>query len=148
MERIAAEQERIAAASHREGLSSRELVETLVREMAEIMLGHAASLRVFMHRSAIDPEIWRRGSERSHVLANVFETSLLEHADELSHPDPELAIDVTYRFVYAALARRITHGPQLRVRRARPPTRTSCASSRTAAANYLLTGPVSSELER
>ena len=69
MERIAAEQERIAAASRREGLSSRELVETLVREMAEIMLGHAASLRVFMHRSAIDPEIWRRGSERSHVLA-------------------------------------------------------------------------------
>ena len=50
MERIAAEQERISAASHREGLSSRELVETLVREMAEIMLGHAASLRVFMHR--------------------------------------------------------------------------------------------------
>ena len=45
------------------------------------------------------------------MLANVFETSLLEHADELSHPDPELAIDVTYRFVYAALARRITHGP-------------------------------------
>ena len=137
MERIAAEQERIAAASRREGLSSRELVETLVREMAEIMLGHAASLRVFMHRSAIDPEIWRRGSERSHVLANVFETSLLEHADELSHPDPELAIDVTYRFVYAALARRITHGPHFE-----SPRETSdeelVRELATAAADYLL----------
>ena len=116
--------------------------------MAEIMLGHAASLRVFMHRSAIDPEIWRRGSERSHVLANVFETSLLEHADELSHPDPELAIDVTYRFVYAALARRITHGPHFE-----SPRETSdedlVRELATAAANYLfLTGPVSSELER
>jgi AcrR family transcriptional regulator len=144
MERIAAEQERIA--SPHEGLSSRELVETLVREMAEIMLGHAASLRVFMHRSAIDPEIWRRGSERSHVLANVFETSLLEHADELAHPDPELAIDVTYRFVYAALARRITHGPSFE-----SPRETSdedlVRELATAAANYLLTGPVSSELE-
>jgi AcrR family transcriptional regulator len=147
MERIAAEQERIAAASHREGLSGRELVETLVREMAEIMLAHAASLRVFMHRSAIDPEIWRRGSERSHVLANVFESSLLEHADELAHPDPELAIDVTYRFVYAALARRITHGPHFE-----SPHETSddalVRELATAAANYLLTGPVSSELER
>ena len=137
MERIAAEQERISAASHREGLSSRELVETLVREMAQIMLDHAASLRVFMHRSAIDPEIWRRGSERSHVLANVFETSLLEHADELSHPDPELAIDVTYRFVYAALARRITHGPSFE-----SPRETSddelVRELATAAADYLL----------
>jgi len=137
MERMAAEQQRIAAASHREGLSSRELVETLVREMAEIMLGHAASLRVFMHRSAVDPEIWRRGSERSHVLANVFETALREHADELSHPNPELAIDVTYRFVYAALARRITHGPSFE-----SPRETSdqelVAELARAAADYLL----------
>jgi AcrR family transcriptional regulator len=137
MERIAAEQERIAAASHREGLSSRELVETLVREMAEIMLGHAASLRVFMHRSAVDPEIWRRGSERSHALAQVFESALLEHAGELSHPAPELAIDVTYRFVYAALARRITHGPRFE-----SPRETSdeelVRELATAAADYLL----------
>jgi AcrR family transcriptional regulator len=118
MERIAAEQQRIAAASQREGLSSRELIETLVSELAQIMLGHAASLRVFMHRSAIDPEIWRRGSERSHTLAQVFESALLEHSAELSHPDPELAIDVTYRFVYASLARRITHGPSFESPRA------------------------------
>src|SRR3954466_11107995 len=37
MERIGAEREGFAAPPHREGLTSRELVETLVREMAEIM---------------------------------------------------------------------------------------------------------------
>jgi len=112
MERIAEANARFEETSHREGLSSRQLVVRLVEEMAQNMLSHAAILRVFMHRATVDPEIWRRGSERSKLLAVAFETALLEHRHELTHPDPELAIDVAYRFIYAALARRITHGPR------------------------------------
>jgi AcrR family transcriptional regulator len=118
MDRINAANEGLRATSRREGLTPRELVETLVREMAETMLTNAATLRVFMHRAVVDPEIWRRGSERSHVLARAFETALVEHRDEFRHPDPELAIDVAYRFVYSALARRITHGPEFESARA------------------------------
>jgi len=110
MERMGAENERMQRAADREGLEPRELVEALVFEAASIMLGNAGLLRVFMHRAVVDGEIWRRGSERSHELARAFERSLLEHREVVAHPDPELAIDVAYRLVYSALARRITHG--------------------------------------
>jgi AcrR family transcriptional regulator len=118
MERIGRENERIRAASERAGLSARELIETLVREAAAIMLGNAAVLRVFMHRAVIDEEIWRRGSERSHELARAFERALLDHREVVTHPDPELAIDVAYRLVYSSLARRVTHGSQFESSRA------------------------------
>lgn len=110
MERIASRQQRIEADSHREDLTGRELVKTLVRDMAELMLSESATLRVFMQRAPSDDVIWQRGAQRSHLLADVFETALLEHRDELARPSPELAIDVAYRFVYCTLARRITHG--------------------------------------
>lgn len=110
MERMTAENLRLQATSRREGLRGRELVVALVEEMAESVLRNAATLRVFMHRAVVDPEVWRRGSTNLRRLADVFETSLLDHRDELAHPDPELAIDVAFRFVYDTLARRISHG--------------------------------------
>ena len=67
-------------------------------------------LRVFMYRAIVDEEIWRRGSERSTELSQAFETALLEHRQELNHPDPELAIDIAFRFIYNTLVRRVTHG--------------------------------------
>jgi len=137
MERIARRQQRIEADSQREGISGRALVETLVRDMAELMLAESATLRVFMQRAASDPVIWQRGAERSHVLADVFETALLEHRDELAHPDPEVAIDVAYRFVYCTLARRITHGPRFESERELSDERLVTELA-TAAADYLL----------
>jgi AcrR family transcriptional regulator len=137
MERIAARQQRIEADAQREGLAGRALVETLVRDMAELMLSESATLRVFMQRAATDPVIWERGAERSHVLARVFETAMLEHRDELAHPDPELAIDVAYRFVYCTLARRITHGPRFESERELSDERL-VQELATAAADYLL----------
>jgi len=137
MERIGERQQQIEADSHREGLTGRELVETLVRDMAELMLSERAILRVFMLRAASDDVIWRRGAERSHILADVFETALLEHRDELAHPHPELAIDVAYRFVYCTLARRITHGDDFESPRALSDEQL-IAELAAAAADYLL----------
>ena len=137
MERIADRQQQIEADSHREGLTGRELVETLVRDMADLMLTESATLRVFMQRASTDAVIWERGAQRSQVLAGVFETALLEHRDEFSHPDPEVAIDVAYRFVYCTLARRITHGPHFESERELADERL-VAELATAAADYLL----------
>jgi len=111
MEQILAEEDRISDASDLDSLAPRELVQTLVIEMANIMLGNADVLAVFMRRAAVDPEIWRRGAETSHIFANVFHETLLRHRDKLTHPEPKLAVDIAYRFVYCTLARRITHGP-------------------------------------
>ena len=138
MERIASRQQRIEADSHREGLTGRELVETLVRDMAELMLSESATLRVFMQRAATDEVIWERGARALAASSRgVFETALLEHRDELAHPDPELAIDVAYRFVYCTLARRITHGPRFESERELADERL-VAELATAAADYLL----------
>jgi AcrR family transcriptional regulator len=139
MERLAAENARLEQASDRAGLGPRELIETLVREMAQTMLGNASVLRVFMHRSVVDAEIRRRGAERSHEVARAFEGALLAHRAELRHADPELAVDVAYRFVYCALARRITHGP--RFESERELSDDACVRElATAAADYLLSG--------
>jgi hypothetical protein len=58
----------------------------------------------------VDRDLWKRGSAGLRHLSRTFESALLEHRDELAHPDPELAIDIAFRFVYDTLARRISHG--------------------------------------
>jgi AcrR family transcriptional regulator len=107
----------ITQVAKREGLRPRELVEALVTELAELMLGSAATLRVFMRRAPVEPEILSRGAAHSQALAQVFEEALLEHRKEFGHREPALAVDIAYRIVYCTIARRITHGPQFESRR-------------------------------
>ena len=108
--RMAEENRRIEETSHREDLYGRSLVEALVTDMAQGVLNNAATLRVFMHRAVVDQEFWERGSQGLRALARTFEGALHEHREEIQHPDPELAIDIAFRFVYDALARRVSHG--------------------------------------
>jgi AcrR family transcriptional regulator len=95
-----------------EGLTPRQLVETLVHDMAHIMLDNAPVLRVFMRQAPMNPEIWRRGAGNSESAARSFRSAFLAHREQLRHPDPELGVDVAYRMVYCTIARRLTHGPQ------------------------------------
>ena len=108
--RMAEENRQIETTSQRVDLHGRALVEALVEEMAEVVLRNAATLRVFMHRAVVDQNFWERGSQGLRSLSAVFENALHEHADEIRHPDPDLAIDIAFRFVYDTLARRISHG--------------------------------------
>lgn len=110
MAKVSADNERLRETAQLEGLEGRELIIALVDLMARSTLEHADILRVFMFSALTDREIWRRGSERSTMLSQAFEEALLDHKDELNHPDPELAIDVAFRFVYNTLVRRVTHG--------------------------------------
>jgi AcrR family transcriptional regulator len=117
MARVSAANERLRETAQLEGLEGRELIIALVELMARSTLEHADILRVFMYRALVDPEIWRRGSERSTALSSAFEEALLAHKDELNHPDPELAIDVAYRFIYNTLVRRVSHGEKFESQR-------------------------------
>jgi AcrR family transcriptional regulator len=110
MERMNLESLSLQDTARREDVAGRELVVALVQELADNVLGNAATLRVFMHRAVVDRDLWKRGSAGLRHLSRTFESALLEHRDELAHPNPELAIDIAFRFVYDTLARRISHG--------------------------------------
>jgi AcrR family transcriptional regulator len=117
MAKVSAANERLRDTARLDELKGRELIIALVELMARSTLEHADILRVFMYRALVDPEIWRRGSERSSALAGAFEQALLEHRDELNHPDPELAIDVAFRMAYNTLVRRVSHGDRFESQR-------------------------------
>jgi hypothetical protein len=89
----------------------------VVGELAGQMLAHGSDLRVFMRQAAVNAEIRQRGSEQSQASAEVFRLAVLEHPEDVGHPDPELAIDVAFRMMYCTIARRITHGPHFESRR-------------------------------
>lgn len=131
------EQDQLKRDSLREDLTPRERIETIVTDMAENMLGHGDVLRVFMRQGPISPEIWERGAEKSQDTSKVFARAVLEHREDISHPEPELAVDVAWRMVYCTIARRITHGSKFESLRAVSDKRLVRELAR-AVADYLL----------
>ena len=131
------EEHEFARNAERADLAPRERVEATVIEMAETMLAHGDVLRVFMRQAPIDPAIWARGADKSQATAKAFEASILRHRADLRHPEPELAVDIAFRMIYCAIARRITHGPKFESRRAVSDKRLVRELAR-AVADYLL----------
>jgi AcrR family transcriptional regulator len=88
-----------------------ELIRAAVRIFAEVSYAHGPLLRAMIQRSTLDQAVLARGSRTSSELAVQFETLLMTRRGDIVHPQPELAADVCFRLVYAAVTRRITHGP-------------------------------------
>lgn len=101
--------EPLEQAAHRPG-TTREQIEAIVIEMGRQTLAHGDVLRVFMRQAPLEPWIMERAAVKSQATCAVFTRAILEHRDEIRHPDPELAVDVAWRVVYNTTARRITHG--------------------------------------
>lgn len=130
------EQDAVAGDGARD-LPPREWVEAIVTDMATQMLGHADTLRVFMRQAPLHAEIWERGAAKSKETAEIFARALLERRDVISHPDPELAVDMAWRIAYNEVARWITHGPTFESAR-RLDERTMVRELARAIADYLL----------
>jgi len=64
-----------------------------------------------MHLGAVDEVISRRGSEMSTDLAKQFESTVLAHRREITHSNPETAVDVAFRMAYCTFARQVMYGP-------------------------------------
>jgi AcrR family transcriptional regulator len=111
MESIQPEHASVAASDGRRAAGARGAIVTAVGTVARIFRGNEQLLRAFMHLGAVDDEIARRGSESSTDLARQFEASVLEHRDEIKHPDPETAVDVAFRMAYCTFARQVMYGP-------------------------------------
>jgi AcrR family transcriptional regulator len=112
MQSMAEQEAQFERDSVRDGLTPSELVQSLVRDLANVMLTNAPMLRVFMRQAAVNAVLWERGAESSHETARLFQAAFAQHRDVLGHPDPDLAVDIAYRMVYCTISRRITHGPR------------------------------------
>jgi AcrR family transcriptional regulator len=111
MEALQAEHEAVADADGTPDKPAGEVIVAAVRTVAGIFRGNEPLLRAFMHLGAVDDEISRRGSEVSIDLAQQFAATILAHRKELTHPDPETAVDVAYRIAYCTFARQVMYGP-------------------------------------
>jgi AcrR family transcriptional regulator len=110
MESLRPQHEAVGAVEGPTG-TTREVVAQAVRMVAEIFRGSEQLLRAFMHLGAVDDEISRRGSENSTDLARQFRATVLARRDEITHPDPETAVDVAFRMAYCTFARQVMYGP-------------------------------------
>lgn len=82
-----------------------------VHSLARMMDGERALLRVYMHRGAVDPAVSGPASEASRDVSRAFREAVLAHREEIGHPDPELAVDVSWRMAYDVLTRNVMYGP-------------------------------------
>lgn len=96
----------------RKGLALRELVPTIVRELALHLQRHAALLSAFMQQAAVDPVIETVGRRSYQQNGLDFKLILLERHAEFRHPDPERAAATSFTVVYGCLARYLGLGAQ------------------------------------
>jgi AcrR family transcriptional regulator len=89
---------------------ARDVIADAVRAIAEIFRSNEDLFRAFMHLGAVDDEISKRGSDSSKALARQVEAAILAHRDEITHRDPEKAVDVAFRMAFATFTRRVMSG--------------------------------------
>jgi AcrR family transcriptional regulator len=108
---IAADNARLSDDSRWDGLELRDLIIEAVREVIEVALRHQKILTVFMNRSPVDPVIRARASDQIRAVAARWEELMLRHSAAVTHPNPELAIEIAFRMVFATMSRRVQFGP-------------------------------------
>ena len=109
MEQMAREQEEVVRAEAPRDL--REAVSDSVGLISAIFNGHQVLLRELMHLGAVDEVVSARGSASSVELAGQFKGPILGFADQITHPDPEKAVDVAFRMAFCTFARQVMNGP-------------------------------------
>jgi AcrR family transcriptional regulator len=71
---------------------------------------HGGVLRGLMRRAGRDDEVSHRGSLGASHMARSYSGLILRHREAIRQPDPEVAVDITYRMVFSALGRRLVYG--------------------------------------
>lgn len=108
---VDAEQETLFASIDTRRLDDGAIVDAAVHRMADHLRRHEALLRVMIVRGAIDEATRARGSRSSLTLARNFEHFLAGTLRHVAHEAPAIAVDVSFRIIYASLTRRILSGP-------------------------------------
>lgn len=93
------------------GIHPAQIIDRAVHSLANHFDRKQDLLRVMILRGASDTATRERGSRSSHELGRLFAAHLRASIGVFGHEDPELAIDMCFRVVYASLTRRIMSGP-------------------------------------
>jgi AcrR family transcriptional regulator len=88
-------------------------VDVAVRALVDTFRSREALLRVFMVLGLREPSVLDIGSRASQEGGRHFRDLLWPHRDAFTAADPERAIDVAHRLVYATCTHRVLHGPTM-----------------------------------
>jgi AcrR family transcriptional regulator len=95
----------VAAAGNEKTLAG--AIEVYLSHLFTASQEYRNSARFFvLHRSA-DPNLRAQGIRANAVFAGIFTTLVLSHREEIAHPHPATAADVTWRLVFATLAQQM-----------------------------------------
>jgi AcrR family transcriptional regulator len=92
------------------GDNLRERVQDVVERHCRLFGDQERLLRLFMTRVVLDTRLVGQASSATRVIAEHFESSLLEFRDDIARPDPERAATMCFRMVHDVAARRIARG--------------------------------------
>ena len=87
------------------GDSLEAVVAHTVRATAELLRTEAPVLSPFMRIGSDDPVIYAQARPAYDDMHHRFTSALLARSADMAHPDPEHAVEWTYRVVYSVLAR-------------------------------------------
>jgi AcrR family transcriptional regulator len=91
--------------------SLRETAYRVVRVLVDHLLAEPELFRAFIVEAVFDPVVRAQGERISGRRREFVTGALLAHRDEISHPDPELAVRWFYTICMAVLRERMTFGP-------------------------------------
>jgi AcrR family transcriptional regulator len=116
-----------------------EVVDGAIGGLVQTFERHGGVLRGLMRRAGRDDEVSERGSRGASHMARSYTTLVLTRREAIRRPDPEVAVDMSYRVVFSTLARRLVYGPTFESQR-EISWETFVAEQRRACVAYLL-GP-------
>jgi AcrR family transcriptional regulator len=116
-----------------------EVVDGAIGGLVQTFERHGGVLRGLMRRAGRDDEVSQRGSRGASHMARSFTTLVLTRREAIRRPDPEVAVDMSYRVLFSTLARRLVYGPTFESQR-EIDWETFVAEQRRACVAYLL-GP-------
>jgi AcrR family transcriptional regulator len=99
------------AAVDRHGLSTDQAIGGAVDAVGRTFRDNAALLRTFILRSSFDPVVHDRAHASISATSRSFTAALLRRRAEIAHDDPEAAVDMVFRIVFATFTRQLTRGP-------------------------------------
>ena len=113
LERVNLEQLELVERARAEASDLIALVDRLVEGNAETLRRFADVMRPFMLRASTDPVVALLGKTRYAEVANAVQSALLDYRAEIRQPDPERAVQSSYRILYSAIARYLGFGSSM-----------------------------------